>query len=159
MRKARHGEITKRKKTRQANLLRWKGTTARALFSSLLTWATLSLAWICTVTSRSYLYYGELAYNSQMFLLPLVLLPFVLALPAIVILILERSSGPRGTTLNTVVGACASALQACLILWVTRDDPNFAGYSRMLVIVANLIPGAFWGFFYSLIARRRQLSS
>lgn len=116
MRKARHGEITKRKKTRRANLLLWKGTTARALFSSLLTWATLSLAWICTVTSRLYLYYGEPSYNAQLFLLPLVLLPFVLALPAIVILILERSSGPRGTTLNTVVGACASALQACLIL-------------------------------------------
>ena len=128
-----------------------------ALISSLLTWAAFSLAWLCIIIIRSYLQYGEVNLTTQMLALPPAVLPLVLALPAIVILGAERLVGNRGTALSILLGACTSALQALLILQVSRDDPIFAGYSWPLVIAANLVPGASWAFFYRWFASHRQI--
>jgi hypothetical protein len=83
-------------------------------------------------------------------------LPFVTALPAIVIFGFDGLIGHRGTALTIVVGACTSALQAFLILQISQDHLIFEGYSWPLVIVTNLVPGASWAFFYCWFASHRQ---
>jgi hypothetical protein len=127
-----------------------------AFLAFLSTWATLWLAWVCVTITRSYLHYGDVVPSSQMWLLPLAVLPLVLALPAIVTLGLERFGLLSTTTLMMIAGACTSALQAFIILEAFGDDPLFAGYSRPLLVMSNLIPGAAWGLVYSGLTRRRR---
>lgn len=125
----------------------------RVVFLAFLsTWAVLWVAWVSVKVFRSYMHYGDVIYGIQMWLLPLAVMPLVLALPAIITLGLERFGALRGAVLMIVVGACTSALQAFFVLEASGNDPLFTAYSRPLLIISNLIPGATWGLVYSYLS-------
>jgi hypothetical protein len=122
----------------------------------LLAWATLWSAWLSVTITRSYIHYGDVIFGATMWLLPLLVVPLILGLPAIATLGLERFGVLHGVASTTIVGGCISALQALLVLQAYGNDAVFTNYSRPLIVSSNFIPGVVWGIIYSWLASRSR---
>ncbi|GLR58245.1 hypothetical protein [Rhizobium indigoferae] len=131
--------------------------TSRVTFLAfLLAWATLWSAWLSVTITRSYIHYGDVIFGATMWLLPLLVVPLILGLPAIATLGLERFGVLHGVASTTIVGGCISALQALLVLQAYGNDAVFTNYSRPLIVSSNFIPGVVWGIIYSWLASRSR---